>query len=141
MNLLRLAFFCTLAAALSASTATAQSLPFINFSARSQVLTGQNVGIGGFIITSTATTTKQVVIRGLGPSLGLSGSLADPKLTLNGPSGVISTNNNWKDTQQTAIAATGLQPSNDLESAIIWTLAPVVIRSPWRETTAGRVSD
>ena len=33
-------------------------------------------------------------------------------------------NDNWKETQQTEIEATGLQPTNDLESAIFQTLAP-----------------
>ena len=33
-------------------------------------------------------------------------------------------NDNWKDTQQAEIEATGLQPTNDLESAIFQTLAP-----------------
>ena len=35
-----------------------------------------------------------------------------------------SSNNNWKDSQQAAIAATGLAPANDLESAILADLAP-----------------
>lgn len=115
---------CILFAACFVAIAGAQSLPFVNVSSRADVLTGQNVAIAGFIINSTATTTKQVLIRGLGPSLGLSGSLTNPTLTLNGPNGLIYSNNNWKDSQQSAISATGLQPSNDLESAIIWTLAP-----------------
>lgn len=140
----RLALFSVFFAACYAENATAKPLPFANISARAQVLTGDNVVIAGFVITSTATTTKQVVIRGLGPSLGgRSGSradsrltpivpavggglLADPTLTLYGPLGLIYSNNNWRDdvNQQNAIAATGLQPGNDLESAIIWTLPP-----------------
>jgi hypothetical protein len=32
-------------------------------------------------------------------------------------------NDNWKSTQQAAIEATGLQPSDDLESAILASLA------------------
>jgi hypothetical protein len=31
---------------------------------------------------------------------------------------------NWKDTQQTAIEATGIAPSEDLEAAILATLPP-----------------
>lgn len=120
----RLALYDILFAACFVVSAGAQHLPLVNVSARADVLTGQNVAIAGFIITSTATTTKQILIRGLGPSLGLSGSLANPTLTLNGPNGLIYSNNNWKESQQSEIAATGLQPSNDLESAIIWTLAP-----------------
>ncbi|MEY2561239.1 MAG: hypothetical protein QOG51_1654, partial [Verrucomicrobiota bacterium] len=33
-------------------------------------------------------------------------------------------NNNWKDTQSGLIAATGLSPTNDLESAILIDLSP-----------------
>src|ERR1043166_3523275 len=83
-------------------------------------------GIGGFIITGNA--PKHVLLRALGPSLaqfGIPNVLADPVLELHGP-GAFSTvtNNNWKDTQQPAIEATGLPPTNDLESAIVATLAP-----------------
>jgi hypothetical protein len=45
--------------------------------------------------------------------------LGDPVLELHGPSGFATiSNDNWRDTQQTAIVATGLAPTNDLESAI-----------------------
>ena len=37
---------------------------------------------------------------------------------------IIASDDDWKDSQQTEIAATGLQPSKDLESAILATLAP-----------------
>jgi len=64
----------------------------------------------------------------IGPSLagvGLTGVLADPFLTLyNGSGQVILSNDNWKDTQQSQIQATGLAPSNNLESAIIATISP-----------------
>jgi len=107
-----------------AEKATAQYRPFLNFSGRAQVVNGQDVVIAGFTIQSTATTTKQVLLRGMGPSYGL--SLADPTITLYGPNGVIYSNNNWKDDpgQQSAIAATGFQPGNDLESAILLPLGP-----------------
>jgi hypothetical protein len=51
--------------------------------------------------------------------------LADPVLELHGPSGFTTvTNDNWRDTQEAAISATGLAPTNDFESAIDATLAP-----------------
>jgi hypothetical protein len=94
-----------------------------NMSARGQVLTGQNVEIAGFIISGSS--FKQVLIRGMGPSIPLPGVLADPTLSLYNSSGVLlSSNDNWKDTQQSQIEATGLQPTNDLESAIIYKLNP-----------------
>jgi hypothetical protein len=46
--------------------------------------------------------------------------LADPILELHGPPGFTTiTNNNWRDTQEAEIIATGRAPSNDLESAIV----------------------
>jgi len=91
-----------------------------NFSTRASVQTGQGVTIAGFTVTGTA--SKQVVVRGLGPSLtqsGVSGVLADPTLQLVDGSGkTIFINDNWKETQPAGIEATGLAPPNDLESAI-----------------------
>jgi hypothetical protein len=90
------------------------------------VQTGDNVGIGGFIVTGSA--PKQVLLRGIGPSLtehGIAGALADPTLELNGPPGFTPiSNDNWKDDQENQIIATGAAPENDLESAILVTLAP-----------------
>lgn len=111
--------------ALDASIDTAQAL---NISTRVLTQTGDNVGIGGFIITGTA--PKHVVIRAIGPSLsqlGIPNTLADPVLELHSPSpfGTI-TNDNWRDdpAQEAAIHATGLAPTNNLESAIDATLPP-----------------
>jgi hypothetical protein len=50
--------------------------------------------------------------------------LADPAIDLYQGDTLIMTNNNWKDSQQTEIEATGIPPTDDLESAIIATLAP-----------------
>jgi hypothetical protein len=90
------------------------------------VQTGDNVGIGGFIITGSA--PKHVLLRGLGPSLtqfGVPNALADPVLELHGLGGFVTIiNDNWRDTQQAQIEADGIPPTNDLESAIDATLAP-----------------
>jgi hypothetical protein len=87
--------------------------------------------IGGFIITGT--DPKKVIVRALGPSIRsnnapLPGRLADPVLELHIGSAV-TTNDNWRvrsngDSQQAEIQATGLAPKNELESAIVRTLAP-----------------
>ena len=90
--------------------------------------TGDNVGIGGFIITGTA--PKHVLLRAIGPSLtgsGVPDALADPVLELHGPGAFATiTNDNWRDdpVQEAAIIATGIPPTNDLESAIDATLNP-----------------
>jgi bacillolysin len=98
----------------------------VNLSTRLFVQTSDRVGIGGFIINGTA--PKQVIVRGIGPSLnqnGLTDVLADPVIELHGPNGFTTvTNNNWKDTQETEIRATGLAPTDDRESAILATLNP-----------------
>ena len=99
----------------------------LNLSSRLNVGTGENVLIDGLIITGTG--AKSILFRGLGPSLTVDGTplantLADPKLELYHDGALIKTNDNWKDTQQAAIEATGLAPSNDLESAILMTLDP-----------------
>jgi hypothetical protein len=98
----------------------------INLSTRMRVQTGDNVGIGGFIISGSA--PKHVLLRALGPSItGISGVLADPVLELHGP-GTFATisNDNWRDdpAQEAAILATGLAPANNLEGAIDATLNP-----------------
>ncbi len=97
----------------------------LNISTRMQVLTDENVLIGGFIVTGIS--PKRVIVRAIGPSLtafGVPGALADPTLDLNAPDGSVTSNDNWKETQQAEIEATGLQPTNDAESAILQTLAP-----------------
>ena len=98
----------------------------LNISTRMEVLTGNSVLIGGFIVSGSA--NKVVLLRALGPTLtqfGVNGVLADPTIELRDGSGaLITSNDNWKDTQQAAITATGLAPPDDLESAILRTLAP-----------------
>jgi hypothetical protein len=93
-----------------------------------RVETGDRVGIGGFIITGSS--SKTVLLRAIGPSLvgfgvPVAEVLADPIMELHGPGAFATiTNNNWRDTQEAAIQATGIPPTNDLESAILATLAP-----------------
>ena len=99
----------------------------LNLSTRMRVGAGDNVGIGGFIITGTA--PMHVLIRAIGPSLspGIPDPLADPVLELHGPGAFVTiTDDNWRDdpVQEAAIIATGIQPSNDLEAAIDATLSP-----------------
>jgi photosystem II stability/assembly factor-like uncharacterized protein len=100
----------------------------LNLSTRMLVQTGDNVGIGGFIITGSA--PKHVLLRAIGPSLaqvGVANVLADPTLELHGPGAFVTiADDNWRDdpAQEAAITATGIPPSNDLESAIVTTLNP-----------------
>jgi hypothetical protein len=67
-------------------------------------------------------------VRAIGPSLsnfGIAGALQDPTLDLVNSNGVVlRSNNNWRESQLAAITATGLQPSDDREAALVQTLAP-----------------
>ncbi len=98
----------------------------LNISTRETVGTGDNVLIGGFIISGGS--PKQVLLRALGPSLadqGLVGLLQNPTLELHDGSGaIIAQNDNWKTTQEAAITATGLAPNDFREAAILITLDP-----------------
>jgi hypothetical protein len=100
----------------------------VNISTRAPVQTGDNVMIGGFIITGSDPTN--VIIRGIGPSLtahNVAGALSDPFLELHdGSGGLITTNDNWQQDslQAVQIQATGLAPGNALESVLFMTLNP-----------------
>ena len=98
-----------------------------NISTRQQVLDGENVLIGGFIITGS--DPKQLPIRAIGRSSGFNGALADPVLELRDSANqLLASNDNWKINDQTGqsqeneIRATTLNPPNDEESAILITL-------------------
>ena len=93
--------------------------------------------IGGFIITGN--DAKRVIVRGLGPSLipfNVPDVINDPLLRLFGPTGsVIAINDNWKDTQQPEIEATGIPPTDLRESAIVATLVPATYTASLAEMT------
>jgi arylsulfate sulfotransferase len=99
----------------------------LNLSTRGAVSVGDNVLIGGFIVTGTE--PKTIVLRALGPSLssyGLSGVLSDPVLSVyNSSRTLIATNDNWQsDPNHFVVESNGLTPANPLESATAQILAP-----------------
>ena len=97
----------------------------LNISTRARVEGGDRVLIGGFIVNGT--TPKQVIVRGLGPSLvaaGVSAAMQDPILQLVPTSGPTITNDDWQDGDPVAVQATGIPPTNTREAAIVATLAP-----------------
>ena len=97
-----------------------------NISSRLLIQTGNNVGIAGFVIGGPE--AKKLLIRGLGPTLtqfNVTGVMPNPMLKLyDGNGSLITTNDDWKSTQEAAIAATQLAPQNDVEAAILATLQP-----------------
>lgn len=115
----------------------------LNISTRANVGTGENVVIGGFIVTGT--DAKLVVLRGIGPSIDPSlvmGTLADPMLELYNEAGdVIASNDNWMDNSsenQIVLTDNALAPTENAEAAIVTTLDPgsyTVILSGVSDTT------
>jgi uncharacterized repeat protein (TIGR03803 family) len=105
-----------------------------NISTRAFVDTGNNVMIGGLIVSGgTNGGSARVIVRAIGPSLsnsGVQGALQDPNLELHDSSGTtVASNDNWKtrpdgSSQQGEIEATAVPPTNDLESAVVQNLAP-----------------
>jgi hypothetical protein len=94
-----------------------------NISTRASVQTGDNVLIGGLIVMGQA--AADVIVRAIGPSLTVAGAMVDPTLDFRDGNGApLAFNDNWRSTQQTAISATGLQPTRDAESAILISLPP-----------------
>ncbi|HEV8422328.1 MAG TPA: kelch repeat-containing protein [Chthoniobacterales bacterium] len=119
------------------------SAPLQNISTRSDVQTDENVMIAGFIILGSEPET--VVLRGIGPSLPMSGSLGDPTIELHDSSGaLLASNDNWlDDPNHQHVIDSGLAPTNDLESALWQVLDPgtytVVLQGHAGETGIGLV--
>src|SRR5438270_2275824 len=99
-----------------------------NISTRGNVLTGDNVMIGGFIVRGDV--GKRMLVRARGPSLFLNGlpivgRLMDPAMELrDGNGALIKANDDWRTDQQAEISASTLAPTDDHEPAVVWTLAP-----------------
>ncbi len=94
-----------------------------NISTRGLVETDENVLIAGTIVVGQI--SQKVIVRGIGPSLGIAGRLDDPTLELRDTNGaLIASNDNWRTDQEAEIIATTIPPSNDQESAIVRTLSP-----------------
>ena len=105
----------------------------VNISTRGEAGIGENVLIGGFIITGNS--PKKVLVRGIGPGLapfGLTGTLADPRLRVYRGSELVAENDNWSavpaDATATAQAAreTGAfaLATGSKDAAVILTLTP-----------------
>lgn len=101
-------------------------VPLVNIATRGLVQTGDNVLIGGFIISGTAPQT--VLIRARGPDLtnyGVPGALANPTLSLYSGQTVIASNDDWGTASNASeVRSSGLAPANALESAILTNLQP-----------------
>jgi len=93
-----------------------------NISTRGLVQTGDNVLFAGTIVLGQA--SQKVIIRALGPSVPVTGAMADPTLELrDGNGGLLEANDNWVDSpNKQAIIDSTIPPTNNAESAIVYTL-------------------
>jgi hypothetical protein len=96
-----------------------------NISSRGNVLGGDKAMISGFIVDGSASMGPvKVVVRGIGPTIPLAGALQDPTLEWHDNAGASAVNDDWKQTQQSDIEATGIPPGDDRESAILRWVSP-----------------
>jgi sugar lactone lactonase YvrE len=102
----------------------------INISARTQVGTGANILIAGFVIGGT--TSRTVLIRASGPALAafsVTGLLPDPELQLFGGSTLLLSNSGWGGDPEIAAAAASVgafawTSPTSADSALLVTLPP-----------------
>jgi uncharacterized repeat protein (TIGR01451 family) len=136
----------------AASTSVVAPSTLANISTRAPVGTGESVAVGGFIVTGSG--TKQVLIRGFGPTLSgaVGGPLANPVLDLYAdqdndpltPAVLVVSNDNWgtalttcpspvvscgspQDIRNTGRSADSYAPTNPnrhLDAALLVTLSP-----------------
>ena len=106
----------------------------VNISTRGEVGTGENILIAGFIIAGDS--LKKVLIRGIGPSLaslGVGGTLSDPRLRIYKSTTLIAENDNWSDVSDADKATVAVAmsdagafalPVGSRDAALVLTLAP-----------------
>jgi len=96
-----------------------------NIATRGLIQPGDKLMIAGFIVQNGSV---RVVIRAIGPSLaafGITNALPDTTLQLRNQNGaIVRENDDWMTTQKAELEATGLQPTNDLEAALVQTIPP-----------------
>jgi hypothetical protein len=96
-----------------------------NIATRGFIQGGDKLMIAGFIVQNAPV---QAVVRAIGPSLsafGITNALADTTLQLRDQNGaIVRENDNWMTDQKQELESTGLQPTNDLEAALVETIPP-----------------
>jgi hypothetical protein len=94
-----------------------------NVSTRGFIGINDNVLIGGFFAGPQTAAVTGVVFRALGPSLAtfnVPQPIQDPTIEIHNRDGdIVASNDDWQSSQKSEIEATGLQPSDSRESAIV----------------------
>jgi hypothetical protein len=96
-----------------------------NIATRGLIQPGDKLMIAGFIVQNGPV---RAVVRAIGPSLlafGIANALPDTTLQLRDVNGaIVLENDDWRTDQQQELEDTGLQPTDDLEAALVTTLQP-----------------
>ncbi len=105
--------------------ASSTTLNVVNASTRAYVGTGDAVLIPGFVVSGTG--SLKLLIRAVGPTLanfGVTGTLADPTLTLYSGATALATNDNWLAADTATMTAVGAftLPAGSKDAAIVTTL-------------------
>lgn len=104
---------------------TGSAARLANIATRGLVQPGDGLMIAGFIVQNGAV---QVVVRAIGPSLadfGISNALPDTTLQLRDQQGsLVLENDDWRTSQQQELESLGLQPTHNLEAALVATIQP-----------------
>jgi hypothetical protein len=119
----------------SAAAVVGSGNRLVNVSTRADVLTGGGIAIAGFVIDGPAGESKQVLIRGVGPTLSefsVTGVLAQPTITLfDSTNTAIESNTGWGTNADTAAIVTASAqvgafalPSGSADSAMLASLTP-----------------
>ncbi len=109
---------------------TASTPRLVNVAARTQVGTGDNILIAGFVVGGS--TPVRVIIRAVGPTLGVfgvGGVLLDPRLTITSSGTTVAENDNWGGTAElkaafASVAAFAFSADNSRDAALVVTLQP-----------------
>jgi pimeloyl-ACP methyl ester carboxylesterase len=96
-----------------------------NIATRGLVQAGDKLMVAGFIVQNAPV---RAVVRAIGPSLlafGINNALQDTTLQLRDQNGmIVLENDNWQSDQKQELESTGLQPSHNLEAALVADIQP-----------------
>ncbi len=125
------------AAAAVGSTGTAR---LVNIATRVALGGAAGTPIPGFVLSGTG--TKQMLVRAIGPTLtafGVTGVLADPRLSLVSGNSTVASNDNWIAADVATMTAAGAfaLTAASKDSALVTTLAPGAYTAPVAATDGG----
>ncbi len=106
---------------------TATTPRLVNVAARTQVGTGDNILIAGFVVGGS--TPVRVLVRAVGPTLGVfgvSGVLADPRLSVISEGRIVAENDNWLAADAATFPTVGAfnLTAGSRDAALVVTLQP-----------------